>query len=146
MATTLASPERSRVIATEREVSQARDVLAQLEGPQGTLVVERVGEAASTMPPEVGRILQQVLDAMARGGTITVTSVPKELTPAGAAEILGISRPTLMKLVKEGRIVSHRVGTHHRLKSEDVFAELKARRARERAAFAALLEAEGDDD
>lgn len=98
------------------------------------------------MPPEVGRILQQVLDAMARGGTITVTSVPKELTPAGAAEILGISRPTLMKMVKEGHIASHRVGTHHRLKSEDVFAELKARRARERAAFAALLEAEGDDD
>lgn len=51
-----------------------------------------------------------------------------------------------MKMVKEGHIASHRVGTHHRLKSEDVFAELKARRARERAAFAALLEAEGDDD
>ena len=30
---------------------------------------------------------------------------------------------------------AHQVGTHHRLKSTDVFAARKVRRARERAAF-----------
>ena len=137
---------RSQVMTTEREARQARDVLELLEEPQGVLTVERSGQQLDTLPPEIGRVLQQVLDVMARGGTIAIGPVPEVLTTSEAAGILGVSRPTLMKMVKEGHIASHRVGTHHRLKSEDVFAELKARRARERAAFAALLEAEGDDD
>lgn len=136
---------RSQVMATEREAQLAREVLEQLEGPQGELAVERSGQRAASLPPEIGRVLQQVLDVMARGGTITIGSVPDVLTTSAAAGILGISRPTLMKMIREGQIAAHRVGTHHRLKSEDVFAALKARRARERAAFLELVEIEGDE-
>ncbi len=136
---------RSQVMATEREAHLALEVLEQLEGPQGVLAVERGGQRAASLPPEIGRVLQQVLDVMARGGTITIGSVPEVLTTSAAAGILGISRPTLMKMIREGQIPAHQVGTHHRLKSGDVFAALKARRARERAAFRELLEAEGDE-
>lgn len=143
--TTTTQLARTRVMTTDREVAQARDALAHLEGPHGVLVVEQSGRPATSLPPELGRVLQQVLDAMARGGTITISSVPEALTPAAAASLLGVSRPTVMKMIKEGTLSSHRVGSHHRLRSDDVLAELRARRARERAAFAAMLEAEGDD-
>lgn len=83
---------------------------------------------------------------MARGGTVTIGSVPEVLTTSAAAGILGISRPTLMKMINTGLIPSHKVGTHHRLRAEDVFAALRARRSRERAAFAELMELEGDED
>jgi excisionase family DNA binding protein len=86
-----------------------------------------------------------VLDVMARGGTITIGSVPDVLTTSAAAGILGISRPTVIKMIRDGQLPAHRVGTHHRLKSEDVFAALKARRARERAAFLELMEIERDE-
>ncbi|HRW19252.1 MAG TPA: excisionase family DNA-binding protein [Dermatophilaceae bacterium] len=127
-----------RVLTTEREAEQARSVLDDLRGPEGALSVERAGRRVAPLPPEVGRILQQVLDVMAAGGTVTVGMIPDEVTTSTAAGMLGVSRPTLMKMIKEGSIPSHKVGTHHRLKAEDVRAARRARRARERAAFDAL--------
>lgn len=136
----------ARVMATAREVSLAREVLAELEGPAGALAVQRDGLQTKAVPPEIGKLLQHVLDVMARGGALTISSVPEVLTTSTAASILGISRPTLMKMIREGSIPSHMVGTHHRLRADDVFAALRARRARERAAFGELMELEGDGD
>ncbi|MFT4293852.1 MAG: excisionase family DNA-binding protein [Micropruina sp.] len=133
-------------MATARDARLARDVLEQLEGSEGALAVERDGRLVLEVPPEIGKLLQQVLDVVARGGTVTIGSVPPVLTTSTAAGILGISRPTLMKMINEGTIGSHMVGTHHRLKADDVFAALRARRARERAAFAELMELEGDEE
>ena len=136
----------SRVLVTGHEARLARDVLEQLEGPKGVLAVERDGHRADAVPAEIGRLLQQVLSVMARGGTVTIGSVPAVVTTTTAAGILGVSRPTLMKMIEEGTIAAHKVGTHHRLRACDVFDALRARRARERAAFAKLLELEGDED
>lgn len=136
----------SRVMMAPREVDLARDVLSQLTGPDGGLAVEREGQRGVPVPPEIGRLLQHVLDVVAGGGTVTIGSVPEILTTSSAAGILGVSRPTLMKMIREGVIASHMVGSHHRLKAEDVHAALRARRARERAAFEKLLELEGDED
>lgn len=136
----------TRLLATPRQSRLASDVLSQLEGPRGTLTVERTGGQFVPVHPEIGKVLQHVLNVMARGGTVTVGSVPEVVTTSTAAGILGISRPTLMKMINEGSIPSHKVGTHHRLKAEDVFTALRARRARERAAFAELMDLEGDED
>lgn len=136
MATTIQSG--TRVMTTEREAALADEVLSELSGEQGVLAVERSGERRATVPPELGRIIQQVLDVMARGGSVTITSLPEELTTTAAAAVLGVSRPTLMTMIKDGRLPAHRVGSHHRLLASDVFAERSARRDRERAAFASL--------
>ena len=55
--------------------------------------------------------------------------MPKELTTTAAAKLLGVSRPTLMKWVGEGRLASHKVGRHTRFESEDVL-RLKEQRRR----------------
>lgn len=126
---------QDRVLTTEKESALAKDVLDDLRGADRALSVERHGEHLATLPPEVGVILQHVLDVMAKGGTVTVSAVPEILTTSAAAGILGISRPTLMKMIADGVVPSHMVGSHHRLAAEDVFAVKRARRDRERAAF-----------
>lgn len=128
-----------RVMTTVRDAEQAQAVLAELSGPQGHLVVEHSGRS-TVIPPELGRMIQRLLDAVAQGETITVSRLPKELTTSAAAALLDISRPTLMKLIESGQIASHKVGSHHRLLASDVMAAKKARRARELAAFNALRE------
>lgn len=143
MATML--PSGTRVMTTTREARQAGEVLDELDGPLGVLAVEQAGKRASTVPEELGRIMQQVLRVMAQGGTVTITSFPKELTTTSAAAVLGVSRPTLMSMIRDGRVASHMVGSHHRLFVDDVFVERSARRARERAAFAELQEVDDDD-
>ncbi|SHJ75231.1 DNA binding domain-containing protein, excisionase family [Tessaracoccus bendigoensis DSM 12906] len=134
---------RGRVMANDREVELAAQVLAELSCPDGSLAVSRNHEV-SEVPEEIGRLLQHVLDVLARGGTVTVGSMPAVLTTTTAAGILGISRPTLMKLIDKGEIPSHKVGSHTRLKAVDVYSALRARRERERAAFAELMELDYD--
>lgn len=64
-------------------------------------------------------------------GEVTISRIPEELTSTVAAELLGVSRPTLMKWAKEGKIATHKRGTHSRFKREDVL-QLKRQRAEER--------------
>ena len=135
----------ARVMASQRESDLARGVLDDLEGPAGALVVERAGRRHNVLPPEVGKVLQHVLAVMARGGSVTVTAIPHELTTTAAAEILGVSRPTLMKMIAAGDIPARRAGSHHRLLSKDVLEAARVRRERQRASFDELLELEGDE-
>lgn len=134
-----------RVRVSDAAVEQARSVLPSLEGAGGSLVTERDGIVGTALPPELGRILQQVVDAVASGRAVTVSAVPDELTTSAAADLLGISRPTLMKRIAEGRIAAHKVGSHTRLTSSDVYAYLKERRRLEREAFERLLALEDDE-
>ena len=131
--------ERVRLTTTDTTIAQAKDVNEILHEPDGALSVQHQ-EGRVAMPPELQRVIQKVIEVMAGGGTVTVSAVPEELTTTTAAAILGISRPTLMKMIKDGEIPAHKVGTHHRLVTADVYDALSARRARERAAFEELLE------
>jgi excisionase family DNA binding protein len=71
---------------------------------------------------------------MAQGLTITLIPHDKELTTNEAAEILNLSRPFLIKLLDRGEIPYHRVGTHRRVRADEVLAyrELRAARRREK--------------
>ncbi|WP_278260990.1 helix-turn-helix domain-containing protein [Nocardia sp. AG03] len=102
----------------------------------------------SVAPEGLAEILAKVVLAVAAGGTVTVGAMPDELTTSSAADLLGISRPTLMKLVREGQIAAHKVGTHTRLDTTDVLAYRDRLRQRQRAALQELRdfeEAEGLD-
>ena len=139
-------PETGRILTTDREAELARGVLDDLTGPSGSLSIHRDQGTTVPLPREVGVILQHVLSAMARGEAVTVTTMPEELTTTTAAEILGVSRPTLSQMAKRGEIPSHKVGSHTRFASKDVFGALRARRERERAAFAELRDLEWLDE
>lgn len=144
MATTLV--DTGRLLVDERDAELARTVLAALDGPAGTLSVERASAPSQPLPREIGLLIQDVLRAVAAGASVSISTLPREVTTSTAAAMLGISRPTLMKLIKEGTIPAHKVGSHTRLTADDVLVARRARRARERTAFAALLEAEGETD
>lgn len=134
-----------RLMVSSREAHLAEDVLQALEGPTGFLSVGRENHEPEPLPRDIGMLLQRVLTAVASGSTVTVTATPEELTTSMAAAMLGVSRPTVMKMINDGVLPSHKVGSHTRLKTTDVVAVRKQRRDRERAAFRALLELEDDE-
>ncbi|WP_408931064.1 helix-turn-helix domain-containing protein [Corynebacterium sp. YSMAA1_1_D6] len=86
---------------------------------------------AVALPHDVQRLISQILSSVAQRGEVTISRVPEELTSTVAAEILGVSRPTLMKWAKEGKIATHKRGTHNRFKRDDVL-KLKQQRAEKR--------------
>jgi excisionase family DNA binding protein len=87
------------------------------------------------LPASVVEALRMVVEAMVRGQSITLISQAKELTSQEAADLIGVSRPYLIKLLERGEIPFHRVGTHRRLKIEDVLAYRDRRDIEQRAAL-----------
>lgn len=113
--------------------------------PQGaTLVLRGPDGSEIELPDRIQKMLLGTLAAVAETGEASVGRVPEELTSTVAAEMLGVSRPTLMKWVGEGRIASFKVGSHTRFKRGDVFALREERTKERRAAFTALRESDQD--
>lgn len=72
------------------------------------------------LPKDVSVIVTTVLESLSKGSRVVISTTSKELRTTAAAEMLGISRPTLLKLVREGELPSHKVGAHHRFLLNDV--------------------------
>lgn len=100
----------------------------------------RSGSDADTiaLPPSAARMLVRILDEMAKGNALTLTAVNAELTTQEAAEMLNISRPSLIQLLEEGKIDFRRVGTHRRVRLESLVAYKRRAEADRRAALAEL--------
>lgn len=77
-------------------------------------------------------ILKQVVQALSHGQSISILTRDQEISTQQAAEILGLSRPTVVKLIDSGELSAHVPGAVRRkLRLADVLAyreELRARR------------------
>jgi excisionase family DNA binding protein len=85
----------------------------------------------------VHRVLRQVVDALADGLAVTVAPQAMTLTTQQGADLLGITRPTFVKLLEQGNILYTRVGTHRRVLLADVLDYRERRRAEQYAALQA---------
>jgi excisionase family DNA binding protein len=89
------------------------------------------------LPAEVYRVLQQVVKALRQGLAVTVAPTTQTLTTQQAADLLGVSRPTVIKLLDSGNVPFERVGTHRRVLLRDLLDYREQRRAEQYAALEA---------
>lgn len=92
------------------------------------------------LPPKVLRLFAEMLGSLAQGKAVAI--MPKELdvTTQEAAMFLNVSRPYLVRLLDQGKIPFHKVGTHRRIRFEDVVAYKEARRHASHKALRELAE------
>ncbi len=79
-------------------------------------------EESVSIPAAAVRLIATMLSEMAKGNALTVLSVHEEITTQEAADILNVSRPFLVRLLEEGKLPSRKVGTHRRVRLQDVLA------------------------
>ena len=72
------------------------------------------------IPSRALMLLSEILKAMSEGKPISIVPVATEVTTQKAAEIVGCSRPHLVKLLEEGAIDFVKVGKHRRILFDDV--------------------------
>jgi len=108
-------------------------------------LAERDAGEQIELPEEIYRLLVHVTEAMSRGMAVTIAPRSTTLTTSQAAELLGVSRPTLIKFLDEGRISFTKVNSHRRLSLHDVLEFQKARREQQYAALEAMR-VDVDDD
>lgn len=96
------------------------------------------------LPADAAQLILDILGHMARGDAVTLIPVHAELTTQQAADLLNVSRPTLVKLLEEGRLTFQKPGRHRRIKFEEV---MRYKQESERARNGALdeLAAIGED-
>jgi excisionase family DNA binding protein len=95
-----------------------------LVGPKGETIA---------LPESVFYMLERVAELLARGDSITVVPVGREVTTQQAANLLNVSRQYLVRLLDEGGIAYRKTGKHRRLRIEDVLA-FKEKRDKDRRA------------
>lgn len=134
----------SSEIPSEAEAKLAREtkrLLAPLltaKSAKDTDSVPLTAEDALQLPRPAVRLLAQILDEMSRGNAVKVIPVRAELTTQEAADLLNVSRPTLIQLLESGTLPFRKVGTHRRIRLEALTTYKRKLDAERRAALAEL--------
>lgn len=92
------------------------------------------------LPPKVLRLFADMLGSLAQGHAVAI--MPKEMviSTQEAAMFLNVSRPYLVRMLDDGKIPHHKVGTHRRIKFEDVVAYKDERHKVSQAALQELVD------
>jgi len=98
------------------------------------------------LPAELFRVLRQVVFALQQNHAVTVAPQTMTLTTQQAADLLGVSRPTVIKLLDERKVPYERTGTHRRILLRDLLAYRESRRAAQYAALEATSVRIADED
>lgn len=85
--------------------------------------VERIEDSPILkLPPNALRLFADMLGALAQGNAVTVVPKGMYVSTQEAAMFLNVSRPYLVRMLDEGKLPYHKVGTHRRIKFDDVVA------------------------
>jgi excisionase family DNA binding protein len=107
--------------------------------------LEPLNAVLPQLPSQVRRGLAAFVDALSRGEAVRLEPVSAVLTTGQAADILNVSRMTLVKLLEEGRIPYQQPSVHRLVLLADVLA-YKQERSQGRAAFLADAINQADED
>ena len=100
------------------EPGQIQILRRALEGEPPFLVC--ANGATMQMPAGVYELFKQMVERMAAGQSVTLTVGNQLVTTQQAADILGMSRPTFVKLLGSGAMPYHRVGNQRRVLLRDI--------------------------
>ncbi len=136
------SRETTVLPTQDTDLLDAAELLLKHVG-QVSLVAE---DHAVALPPELRDLLAEVVRTMRRGQAVTLAPLGQQLTTQQAADLLGVSRPTLVKFLEAGRIPYETPGRHRRLRLRDVLAFQQSRRVEQRKALTDLAQEAEDLD
>ena len=98
------------------------------------------------LPRQALILLRDLLADMAQGNAVTVVPMHAEMTTQQAADILNVSRPHLVKLLEQGELGFTKVGTHRRIRFEDLMVYKKKYREQSDRAMDELVKQAQEDN
>lgn len=127
----------------QRAAMESYDALAatleQLHSENPEIEIEETEEKIR-IPISALKLLAKILKEISQGRPISIVPVATEMTTQAAAELLGCSRPHVVKLLEEGKIEYTKVGKHRRIKYEDVVKYQKEIKAKQKRIISETME------
>lgn len=94
------------------------------------------------LPLKALKLLSEILKETGRGATVSIIANDTYLTTQDAADLLGCSRPHLIKLVEKGNLPYSKVGKHRRIKYQDIIEYKRHLKVEQRRLLAELMQAD----
>lgn len=129
----------------DADAALLRALVELLGTAQSVVLTDAEGGSRHVIPENVREALKQFLAAMIDQRAVTIAGSNTVLTTQEAAELLGISRPTLVQLLEAAEIPYSKPNRHRRVLLEDVLA-YQRRLAEGRKSELDLMAAEAAED
>ncbi len=127
------------ISAAERQAAAnlSAFLMRQSQGRLRVTVGSDAGESID-LSPSLRNMLEAAANMVATGADVTVLARNEELTSQEAADFLNVSRQYMVRLLERGDIASTKVGTHRRVRADDL-AHYRHQRDEGRAAALAEM-------
>ncbi|MET4084096.1 excisionase family DNA binding protein [Pedobacter sp. UYP30] len=116
-------------------------MLEQIHSENPEIEIEETNERIK-IPLKALRLLAKILKATSQGKPISIVPIATELTTQAAAELLGCSRPHVIKLLENGNINFTKIGKHRRIKYQDLIDYKKKMKAEQRRLLMEIMKAD----
>jgi excisionase family DNA binding protein len=111
------------VSPTSVTVDLAQRAIHEMERPGAQFaLVDRVTGQELQLSEQVHDLLRKLLIDLAQNRPVAIVPLDHELTPNQAADILNTSRGHVLRLIEKGELTARTVGTHRRVRLEDLLA------------------------
>ncbi|MGE6118947.1 excisionase family DNA-binding protein [Aeromonas media] len=119
---TLSHMPSAEEIALAKLSSQELAACLEINGEGQELTIhDRAGkERTVKVPASALNLLVEVLTQLGQGNIVKITPIHAELTTQQAADILNMSRPTMIKILDEGLLPFTRVGNRRKVPYAEV--------------------------
>lgn len=121
------------ILAPDKDAQNLRELDSVRAETRGVAKLVTPEGEEHELPHSVYDVLVEVLhQVLVLGNTVKVMSVDAELTTQQAADLLNVSRPFLIKQLEKGDLEYRKVGTHRRIRLEDMLVYRNQRDAERR--------------
>lgn len=134
-------PSKEEQHAAKESFGTLEAALQQIRSTFPEIEIEETGEIIK-VPLQALQLLAQILKEISKGRPVSIVPIATELTTQAAAELLGCSRPHLIKLLEQGTIPFTKVGKHRRIKYQDILDYKKKMKAEQRRLIIEMMKAD----
>lgn len=131
-------PDREAIMLAREGATGLSKLLNEI--PNSDRASVKMGGVDLILPRVAIELLREILADMSQGNAVSIVPLKAELTTQQAADYLNVSRPYLVGLLDAGEISHTKVGTHRRIKFEDLVAHKKKMHKKSISAMNTLME------
>jgi excisionase family DNA binding protein len=116
-------------------------MLEELQTENPEIEIEETSEKIR-IPLNALKLLVKILEETSKGRLVSIVPIATEMTTQAAAELLGCSRPHLIKLLEKGEIQFTKIGKHRRIRYEDIAKYKKEMKARQKQLLIEIMKSD----
>lgn len=116
-------------------------MLEELQTENPEIEIDKTSEKIR-IPLNALKLLVKILEETSKGRLVSIVPIATEMTTQAAAELLGCSRPHLIRLLEKGEIQFTKIGKHRRIRYEDIVKYKKEIKARQKQLLIEIMKSD----